>query len=163
MKKFVYSLLFVVMAIVSVVSFVSCGSDDDDDPVKEEYLMYKFWLSNDALELADVVASGINISFTTPATYGDISGKEATIELVGAATKTTSFTITLNPKSNWKEILASKDKATIAFGSGHGDVKGTAINIGTSITSGSASKEKSGENYEAAVEHLLTTVKLHSK
>ena len=56
MKKFLFSLLFMAVAIVSATVFVSCTNDKDE--VKADYSAFIFYISEDMYELADVQVSG---------------------------------------------------------------------------------------------------------
>ncbi len=166
MKKFFYSLLFMAMAIVSAVSFVSCGGDDDDMeiPAKEAYLLYVCWVSNDILELADVVTDGVNFSFNSTATYGDIAGKEGKVELSGKAATDAKFTISFKLKSNWKEILANKDVAVCAYVSGQGNAKGEEVIIGNNVITASFNKKSIGEEeFEKKVSGYISSIEFRSK
>lgn len=164
MKKFFYSLLFMAVAMMSAMSFVACGSDDDmDSPSKEAYLKYVAWVSNDVLELADVVTEGVNFSFTSPATYGGISGKEGTVELSGKAASDANFTISFKLKSNWKEILATKDVVVIAYTSAQGDAKGSTVALGTGVHDTQFNRKSTGDEYETKVSGYIGTIKFRSK
>lgn len=163
MKKYLYSLLFMAMAIVSAVSFASCGGDDDDDPVKEDYFVYVCWVSDDILELADAVPNGVNISINTPATYGGISGKEGTVELTGTQAKDPKFSISFKLKSNWKEILATKESVVVAYNQGKGKTKGASINLDTNVSKNSVDKKRVGDEFESRVSNLISLIDLESK
>lgn len=164
MKKFLFSLLFMAMAIVSVTSFVSCGSsDDDDDPVEEAFLMYKGWLSDDVLALADVVPSGVNITLTAPATYLGVSGKESIVELTGKQATDADFTISLKLKSNWKEILATKDKVEIGYAEGFSKTKGSELSLNSNVHISTYSKKTNGDNYESTVGDRISGIVFKSK
>lgn len=118
MKKNLYTLLFMAVALFSATAFISCSKDDKDDepkPQEEKYVAYQYWLSNDVLDIVDVEVTGIsNIAFTQSVQVQDgkknkIDGKACrVIELTGDQVGNTKYTITLKMKENWKEILGTK-------------------------------------------------------
>ena len=167
MKKFIYSLLFMAMAVVSAVAITSCGSsDDDDDPVDVAYSKYKSWLSDDVLALTDVVQEGVNFSYTTPATYSDLNipGKEGTVEYIGQQVSEAHFNVTVKLKDNWQEILATKDEVLLGFAIANGSTRDSRLDFGTNMRRITITKSIAGTNekYEELVSGWINTIKMKS-
>lgn len=161
MKKFISLFFLFVMTVVSAVSFVSCSKDDDDD-TQEPYLIYTCWLSDDAFVVADVVTDGVTLSFS-PALCGGESGKQATVEFTGKQATDAHFTISLKPKSNLTELLATKDNVNLDYAEGVGHTKGASINLNTNVQTLGVNKNKVGADYETRVRELISRITLGSK
>lgn len=72
MKKFFYSLLLLAAAGMTTMAFVSCEEKDETEKIeaKEDYLCFRYWASNDVLELADITTTGIGaLNCTKDAAY----------------------------------------------------------------------------------------------
>lgn len=118
MKKNIYTLLFMAVALFSATAFISCSKDEKGDepkPQEEKYVAYQYWLSNDVLDIVDIEATGIsNIAFTQSTQVQDgkknkIDGKACrVIELTGDQVSKTNYSINIKMKENWKEILGTK-------------------------------------------------------
>lgn len=129
MKKYLYSFLLLAVALVSTAAFVSCGSDDDDAPqASQASLDFRFWLSEDLQKIVDVKTTGdiSSLSCTTPSIYEyDIAGlakysedgyQSQTIHFDGQQAENAKFTVSLQLKSNWKELIAGKEKLNCKYG-----------------------------------------------
>lgn len=125
MKKFFYTMLLLAAAGMTMTAFVSCEEKDDDDIVKKEevkeekYLAFKYWVTNDVLEVVDVKVSGISdLKFTEDLTLEGCPGKLCDlVELTGQQAEDADITVKLELKPNWKELV--KDKKEFNCGNVH--------------------------------------------
>lgn len=155
MKKF-FAIFSIIAMAIAAVSFVSCSNDDDEEkvPAKEEYLCFKYWLSNDVLDLVDVTTSGIGaLTFSNAATYQGVEGKESNlVELTGNQAKDGKFSVKVTLKSNWKEIIATKEKCECYHAHATGNVKGSGTyKLDTNLKGVTYSRERAGEEFEDKV------------
>ena len=137
MKKNIYTLLFMAVALFSATAFISCSKDEKGDepkPQEEKYVAYQYWLSNDVLDIVDIEVTGIsNIAFTQSmqlqnSKKNKIDGKACrVIELTGDQVDKTNFSIKVKMKENWKEILGTKTLIQSYRGSGESTKKGNEI------------------------------------
>lgn len=135
MKKFIYSVLFMAVAIAAATSFTACGDDDKDgdfsktEETKEKYYAAQHWVSDDVLAIADVEVKGTSAAFTESkelkASNGQtISGKVCRVELTGDQVDKVSYEINFSLKSNWKELVAGKQAITLLKSSARVNSKG---------------------------------------
>lgn len=116
MKKYFFSMLLLAVAGMSATSFVSCVEETIEEAPKQEeakqdYYHFQYFLSNDAIELTDITLTGISaLDFKTNATFGGIPGKLADVVFTGKEAEKPKFSIKLDLKSNWKELLSKKDE-----------------------------------------------------
>ena len=122
MKKFFHSLLLLAVASMTMTAFVSCETDDDDivkkeEEVKqEEYLALSYWISDDVLEIADVKVTGASaMKFSTSLKIDGCPGKVCDlVELTGQKAKDADIKVTVELKSNWKELIKGKEVFNLA-------------------------------------------------
>lgn len=156
MKKFFYSVLLLAVAGMTSPIFVSCDEENESEKIvaNDKYLCFKYWASNDVLYLADVNTTGIgSLSFTAPATYQGIEGKESNlVEFSGKQADDATFSVKLVLKSNWKELLAQKESVELynAYGTGSTKGQGT-LSLGLNMKGGTYSKARLGDKYEETV------------
>ena len=120
MKKYLYSMLLLAVAGMATTAFVSCEEKSEDvveqkvEP-KEDYVGFKYWLTNDVLEIADVTTTGIGtLKFTTDVAIQGVAGKACDlVELKGQQAKDAAFTLKVTLKSNWKELISKKESIAI--------------------------------------------------
>ncbi len=125
MKKYLYGMLLLSVAGLATTTFVSCDEDKDEvveqkvEP-KEEYLGFKYWMSNDLYDITDVTTTGIeSLKFNTNLKLNDLAGKVCDmVELKGQQAKDAAFTVKLTLKSNWKEVVSQKETMTIGYCNG---------------------------------------------
>ena len=130
-------MLLLAVAGVTMTTFVSCDEKDDDDIVKKEevkkesYVAFKYWVTNDVLEVADVKVKGISdLKFNTALTLESCPGKVCDqVELIGQQATDADISVSVELKPNWKELV--KDKKVFNCGNVHAltDEKGTDINF----------------------------------
>lgn len=127
MKKILYSFLLFAVALVSTAALVSCGDDDDDAPqTSQTTLDFKFWISEDLQKIVDVKTTGISpLSCTIPSIYDyevalvkySYDGYESqTIHFDGKQAEEAKFTVSLQLKPNWKELIGDKEKLNCRYG-----------------------------------------------
>lgn len=122
MKKFIYPMLLLAVAGMTMSTFASCEEKEEDEVIKQEevkkedYLAVKYWVSDDMLEIADVKVNGLNVTLKfSKLTLDGCSGQACDlVELTGQQAKDAKFTVTLELKSNWKELVKDKDKVILA-------------------------------------------------
>lgn len=122
MKKFFHFVLLLAVASMSMTAFVSCEKDDDEivkkeeEVKKEDYVAFKYWLSNDVLEVADVKVTGISdLKFNTNLELEGVKGKVCDlVELTGQQAKTADIKVSVELKSNWKELVKDKKEFNCA-------------------------------------------------
>ncbi len=168
MKKYLFGMLLLSVAGLATTAFVSCEEKSEDvveqkvEQPKEDYLGFKYWTTNDVLEVADVVTTGIgSLKFNTDATIDGAPGKVSdVVELTGQQAKDASFSVKFKMKSNWKELLGKKD--VFKYGEGEGvtttKIVGSAgfdINANT----GTFMREDLGDKFEEKIEsHILNNM-----
>ena len=163
MKKFFYSLLLLAAAGMTTMAFVSCEEKDETEKieVKEDYLCFRYWASNDVLELADITTTGIGaLNCTKDAVYMGINGKESNlVEFNGKQATEASFSVKLKLKSNWKELLAQKETVDCYCAYSTGSTKGQGtLDLGLNQKGATYSRARLGDKFEdtvsAYIEHL---------
>ena len=166
MKKFFSIFYFAAVAIVTAVCFTSCSSDDKKDPIlDEDYLCFQYWVTNDVLDIADVNATGVNLSFGTEKTFTDPKGESHVgklsqlVEFTGSKATNANFSITFTLKSNWKELLGKKDKFSCYHAHAVGNRKGSGANVGTNLIGGSLSRGSDRYDFEEAVSQQIANLK----
>lgn len=117
MKKYFYTMLLLAVAGMTTTTFVSCEEKEDviEQPKvepKEDYLGIVYWVTNDVLEVADVKVSGISsLKFNTALSLEGCPGKICdVVELTGQQAKDADIKVTVELKSNWKELVKGKEK-----------------------------------------------------
>lgn len=116
MKKYFYTMLLLAVAGMTTTAFVSCEEKEDviEQKVepKEDYLGIVYWVTNDVLEVADVKVSGISsLKFNTALSLEGCPGKICdVVELTGQQAKDADIKVTVELKSNWKELVKGKEK-----------------------------------------------------
>ena len=117
MKKYFYTMLLLAVAGMTTTAFVSCEEKEDviEQPKvepKEDYLGIVYWVTNDVLEVADVKVSGISsLKFNTDLSLEGCPGKICdVVELTGQQAKDADIKVTVELKSNWKELVNGKEK-----------------------------------------------------
>lgn len=127
MKKIFFLASIFTLAFTAAM-FTSCSKDNDPvndvdptptpTPQEEPYKAVQFWASDELLEIADVVCSGVisNYTFTESMTPNWAYGKGK----AGAAFEVTNINpddeviIAFKLKSNWEEILGDRETITLA-------------------------------------------------
>lgn len=110
-------MLLLAVAGMTTTAFVSCEEKSEDvieqkvEP-KEDYLGIVYWVTNDVLEVADVKVSGISsLKFNTALSLEGCPGKICdVVELTGQQAKDADIKVTVELKSNWKELVKGKEK-----------------------------------------------------
>lgn len=156
MKKFFYSLLLLAVACITTTAFVSCEEEDEKvkTEAKDEYLCFRYWASNDVLDLADVTITGIrSLTCTNSATYKGIDGKESDlIEFSGKQASEASFIAKLTLKPNWKDVLAKKEKVDCYHAYGIGWTKGQGtLSPDNNMIGVTFSRARLGDKFEETV------------
>lgn len=109
-------MLLLAVAGMTTTAFVSCEEKEDviEQKVepKEDYLGIVYWVTNDVLEVADVKVSGISsLKFNTALSLEGCPGKICDlVELTGQQAKDADIKVTVELKSNWKELVKGKEK-----------------------------------------------------
>lgn len=134
MKKIFYSMLLLAVAGMMAMTFASCTEEKEEvyEPKPdntEHYFYLKYYLSNDVLELTDVTVTGLDLKFTKDATFGEVPGKVAEVELTGKEAESPKFTVNVTLKSNWKELLAKKERFDGQQSWGYSTIKGEELKI----------------------------------
>lgn len=166
MKKFLYGIMLLAVACMTATALVSCEENEETEKVdvKEQYLCFKYWLSNDLLDIVDITAEGIDTPVcTNAATYRSINGKESgLIELNGKDAASARFSIKLTLKPNWKEIIAEKETMDCYHAWGTGSVKGEGtVSLSSNIKGGSYSRKSAGAEFEDKVAGYIETLKVN--
>lgn len=155
MKKFLFSLLFMAVAIVSATVFVSC-TNDKDEAVIADYSAFIFYISEDLYELADVQVSGslpaLKFTKSTTGTHPDWMSQLVEFN----KTKGVEFTVSFKPKSNLAELLANKSMVTLRAEGLRGSEKGQEPNMLFENYNLSVSAIVEGDNYEEKVRNALS-------
>lgn len=166
MKKFLSVFSFAVMALVAAVSFTSCTNDDKNDPILDEnYLCFKYWVSNDVLDIADINVTGMNISFIGEQTFTDPNnvkhvGKESQlVEFIGSKATNANFSISFTLKPNWQEILSKKETFDCYHSYGLGKKKGSGAVVGTNLIGGSLKRGSDRYDFDESVPKHISNLK----
>ena len=165
MKKYFSVLYFIVIAIVTSFCFTSCSSDDKKDPIiEEDYLCFKYWVTSDVLDIADINVTGMTMSFIGEQTFTDQQGEKHVgkesqlVEFTGSKAKNPNFSITFTLKSNWKELLSKKDTFSCYHCYGVGSKKGAGATIGTNLQGSSYHRGSDRYDFDESVSKRVSSL-----